>query len=363
MTAPRAYRLGPELTLVGPDASRRLPTIIAVRGRSCFILADRDGRRAAARPLAALGEELPDVRLVPFEGECTEAAIERIATESEPFDVLLAVGGGKVLDAAKAAAAAAGIPCVTLPTSAATCAAYTPLSILHEPGGAYVESRRLSQPVAAMILDPHLILTAPPRLLAAGIADAVARAFDTLLAARIAVPTSTAGLSLAVCSAYLETCLLPLGKQALGDNALGETTDAFVRVVEACVLGAGLAGETGARFFGRSFSHAVGYALSHIVDPARVLHGEAVGLGILVHCILDSQPPVTIERMLAYFEAWGLPKSLSAIGVRGIDEGTALRMAELALGYLDLERAVPFPVGAKDLLWALRRLEAIANAP
>jgi len=131
-------------------------------------------------------------------------------------------------------------------------------------------------------------------------------------------------------------------------------------VVEACILGAGLAGETGGRFFGRSFSHAVGYALSHIVDPDAVLHGEAVGLGVLVQSALDPDTPVSLEGMLDRYKRWGLPRSFSALGIFDLRGEKGIDLAGRALRYLDRERAVPFPVTEEELHRAMIRIEAIA---
>ena len=360
MTA-RVYRFAPNELRIGPGAADGLPEVVAELGGSPLVVADTGGRAVAGDVLGALAKQIPETQVDPFAGECTADAIGRLAEAARGRRVLVGVGGGKALDAAKAAAVAARVPCVTVPTSAATCAAYTPLSILHEASGSYVESRRLPRPVAACLIDVDRIVTAPPRLLAAGIVDALARAFDTILAARIGVPTATASFSLAVCREFVERTLLPLGARALADNTAGEPTDAFTRVVEASIVGAGLAGETGARFFGRSFSHAVAYALSDVVDPDDVLHGEAAGLGILVHAVLDPEPPVPLDALRDHFAAWGVPVSFAKIDVAGIDGPDGARLASRTLNYLDRERAVPFPVDASDLHRAMITVDTIGT--
>jgi len=354
----RTYLFAPVRSIIGRGSSLEIGDVVAPLAQRAFVLGGRQALRAADEAVSSLARRLDSVRVRPFTGECTEDAIAKAAGEARRADLFVGIGGGKAIDTAKAAAEVLGVPCVTLPTSAATCAAYTPLAILHAESGAYRESRRLSQPVEAMIIDFDLIMTAPPRLLSSGIVDALARGFDTLLASRNGVPTVSAGLSLAACRVLLDDVLFPLGEEAVSDNARGEVTDAYSRVVEACILGAGLAGETGARFFGRSFSHAVGYALSHVVDPTVVLHGEAVGLGILVQCALDPDAPVPLEEMLGWYGRWGVPGSFSAVGIRGIDGAEGGKLAERALGYLDLERAVPFPVDAESLHRAMLRIES-----
>ena len=345
-TGSRLYRLAPETVRIGQDASICLPDVVDSLGRRSLILGDEGGLDAAESVITSLRAAHPESSVEVCRGECTRDAVQASAARARAYDVVVGVGGGKALDTAKAAADAADRPCITLPTSAATCAAYTPLSILHEASGAYVESLQLRRPIAVCIVDLDLIASAPSRLLAAGIVDALARAFDTILAARIDIPTETAAMSLAVCRRYVHKCLLPRGDRALADNEAGTVTEAFAHVVDACILGAGLAGETGARFFGRGFSHAVAYALSHVVDPEGLLHGEAAGLGILVQCALDPSADVSLESMTAHFTSWGVPSRFREIGIPKIGGNIGRELGERTYEYLDLRRAIPFSVDA-----------------
>ena len=60
---------------------------------------------------------------------CREAALELAkAGAVEGVDVVLGCGGGVVIDFAKCLADLAGAPIVTMPTSSATCCAFTPIA-------------------------------------------------------------------------------------------------------------------------------------------------------------------------------------------------------------------------------------------
>jgi glycerol dehydrogenase len=349
--------LAPERYIVGSGAVDQLAKIIGDLGQRALVLADRMALSVSEKTIAELRSNLKDVYIEEFSGECTEAAIQRTAKMLSGFDVAVCLGGGKAIDTGKAAACTASLPYVTVPTSAATCAAYTPLSILHTDGGAYMESRRLSSPPAALVLDPLLTITAPPRLLSAGVVDAAARAFDTILAARISVPTIEASLSLAICRNYWKDVLLLEAEAALRHNKERNVSELYTRVVETCIVGAGLAGEIGARFFGRSFSHAIGYALGDIVDPGSVLHGEIVGLGILVQCALDPSLEISLTEMRELFGRWDAPTRFARLGVTDIRGSTGRTLAARAYSYLDLVRAVPFGITAEDLYQAMIRVE------
>jgi len=362
MTEFTHYILSPEVVLTGPGCRHAAAPVIEGLGRRAFVLGDAAGLVVAASLLDAFQERDIVAHQRTFHGECTEAAITDTARAARGFDLFIGVGGGKAIDTAKAAAVAASIPCVTVPTSPATCAAYTPLSILHDERGGYVESRRLPTTLAAMILDPELMIGAPGRLLSAGCVDALARSWDTLLAARSRVPSSMAALSISVCQRVWEETLCPLAAQAIEDGRRGDVTPAFTDVVEACIIGAGLAGQLGARFFGRSFSHALGYALAGFVDSAAVLHGEAVGLGILLQCALDEQSTVSLEDMVTYFRSLGAPARFADIGFKGLSGEDGRTLASATYDLLDLDAAVPFPVTVEDLYRGLLAVEAAAEA-
>jgi len=362
MTAPTRYILSPEAVWTGPGCRHAAPALIRELGRRAFVLGDAAGLAAAASLLDAFQEHDIVIQQQTSRGECTEAAIAAAAQAAQGSDLLIGVGGGKAIDTAKAAAVGASIPCVTVPTSPATCAAYTPLSILHDERGGYVKSRRLPTPLAAMILDPELMIGAPPRLLSAGCIDALARSWDTLLAARTGIPSSMAALSIAACHQVWEETLRPLAAQAIRDNVAGSVTPAFTRTVEACITGAGLAGQLGARFFGRSFSHALGYALAGFVDNAAVLHGEAVGLGILLQCALDVESAVSLADMVTYFRTLGTPVRFADVGFKGLRGENGRTLASSTYGLLDRDAAVPFPVTVEDLYRGLLTVETVAEA-
>ena len=90
-------------------------------------------------------------------------------------DVLVGVGGGRIIDLAKKTAFELNIPVVSIPTQAATCAAYSPISVLYTPEGKSDDYIHLDYEINAVIVDEQVMLTQPPRLLAAGILDAMAK--------------------------------------------------------------------------------------------------------------------------------------------------------------------------------------------
>ncbi|MEM1242867.1 MAG: iron-containing alcohol dehydrogenase, partial [Cyanobacteria bacterium P01_H01_bin.26] len=79
------------------------------------------------------------VAKVSYRTDCCESALTQLhqALQRHRADVIVGVGGGKALDAAKLLAHQAQLPIVTVPTSAATCAAWTALSNVYSERGAF----------------------------------------------------------------------------------------------------------------------------------------------------------------------------------------------------------------------------------
>lgn len=109
--------------------------------------------------------------------DCSETSLISLGNtvEGHQADFIIGVGGGKALDTAKLLAYQCHLPLVTIPTSGATCAAWTALSNIYSDEGAFQYDVPLNRCPDLLILDYGLILTAPRRTLIAGIGDAIAK--------------------------------------------------------------------------------------------------------------------------------------------------------------------------------------------
>lgn len=73
-------------------------------------------------------------------------------------DVIVGVGGGRIMDLVKATAFELGVPIVAIPTQAATCAAYSPLSVLYTPEGHSDKYIHFEYEVNAIIVVLEILL-------------------------------------------------------------------------------------------------------------------------------------------------------------------------------------------------------------
>ena len=175
------HSIAPAQVLRGPGAwDQALGPIAALAqrplllGRSAATAGLRQSRRA---DLDAAGL---DVSTAELRHDCCEADLTRLAAELELHrcDAVIAMGGGKVLDAGKLLAHRHGLSCITVPTSAATCAGWTALANVYTPEGAFLGDVALARCPDLLIFDHSLVRLAPPRTLASGIADAMAKWYE-----------------------------------------------------------------------------------------------------------------------------------------------------------------------------------------
>ena len=81
---------------------------------------------------------------------CRETALDLAQKGAvDGIDMVIGCGGGVVLDFSKCLADIAGVPLVTMPTSSATCCAFTPIAPCYTPEGRYISTSFFRREIAA----------------------------------------------------------------------------------------------------------------------------------------------------------------------------------------------------------------------
>ncbi len=330
--------LTPEVYDRSPGVLDGIAAHVAALGRRAFVLG---GETALARAMPAIAASLgaagiPHETRV-FRGQPTAALIESVGAEVAALDaaVVIGVGGGKALDAAKGIAVRAGRPIVTVPTVAATCAAWAALSVIYTAEGIQDEVRWLPYGPARVLVDPDILAAAPKRLLAAGIADTVVKWWETT--PNLVDRTDPLALRLqAVVSRFtLETIDRAL-EETDGGRTIDENPVARADLIDAVVGLAGLCGSAKGEVFWGGVSHPFYAAATRIPDTRRNLHGEIVGFGHLVQWAFEGRPEAEIAAYVEKFRRLDLPVTLAGIGI--VDDVEA-KIAAIA------EDVVPWLVG------------------
>ncbi len=336
--------VGPGRYVQAPGAIGDLGRLVRPFGERALLVIDsvvaaRVGARVA-EICAGAGVTLLEAR---YDGLPTVAGAADLAERARAAEVILAVGGGRVIDTAKVAALTAKRRLVAVATSSATCAAASGLAVLYEADGRHRESRRIPAPELCVV-DPVLVAGAPVRLLAAGMGDALAKQVEGRAAAHPEGTTLATRMALALCEEVADT-ILSLGVEAARDVQAGRCTEAVGEVVRASVLGAAVIGGLGGKRVRSAGGHALYYAVTNLlaehprpdaraqVDgaPARALHGELVGFGLLFQSCLLGQPAGEIGRLAGFLARIRLPIDFDALGLGGLDARARSRLAALVL--------------------------------
>ncbi len=315
-------------------------------------------QRVRPRLQDALEEQgVTSLKWIRYGSDCSEPALAALRAQAHRHQTsgIIGIGGGKALDTAKLLAHQLQVPVTTIPTSAATCAAWTALSnIYSDDAGSFLYDVPLGQAPANLILDYDLLLTAPPRTLRAGIGDALAKWYEASV-------SSGASEDALVISALqharvLRDLLFQHAREAL--DAPGST--AWYQVVDACICLAGVVGGLGGAQCRTVAAHAVHNGLTHLLNHQTSLHGEKVAFGILVQQRLEeilqgNQLAATARKqLLDFYREIDLPITLADLRLSRIESADLMTIARVACAPQSDIHHLPFSVMPEALVVALQ---------
>jgi alcohol dehydrogenase class IV len=236
--------------IFGLGTFAKLPEIIKDYGSQALIITGGESLKKSGRwtPLTMqLNREGIQFRALSVRGEPTAQAIDAIASEyrKKPVDVVVAIGGGSVIDCGKAVSAmlagdglvkdyleavgtkkpsGAKIPFVAVPTTAGTGSEVTTNAVLADRKEGYKKSLRHDayMPDVALV-DPLLTLTLPPPLTIACGLDAVSQLIESYTSTKA---DETTDLPVIQALDYAAKSLKPLGLGQGNDPTLREQMSA-----------------------------------------------------------------------------------------------------------------------------------------
>lgn len=349
--------VAPKQVMRGFGILAQVGDILARFGRNSLIIGgDSSLEVTLARLKPALTAQEIVTHPVSYRPDCSEASLARLmaAVEKHQADFIIGTGGGKSLDMAKLVAHRCNLPVVTIPSSAATCAAWTALSNIYSDRGAFLYDVPLDGGCPdLLILDYELIATAPKRTLVAGIGDAIAKWYEASVSSGHSEQTL---LVAAVQQARVLRDIL-LQKSAAALEQPG--SEVWREVVDATVLLAGAIGGLGGAQCRTVGAHAVHNGLTHVDPEHHTLHGEKVAYGILVQLRLEemvqnNQLAATArQQLLKFYGEIGLPATLDELGLENITLKDLKGAAEISCGPNSDIHRLPFPVVPDQLLAAM----------
>jgi glycerol dehydrogenase len=334
--------LGEETARLGKSA------LVIVSATVAKNLGDRIAREMAGHAEAVIER---------FGGECCDDEINRLAALAPSAEVIVGIGGGKVLDTAKAVAHRCGLPVVIVPSLASTDAPCSALSVIYTPAGVFTRYLLLPRNPDVVLVDTAVVAAAPVRFLVSGMGDALSTWFEAE-SCRIARADNMTGrpgpmTAYALARLCFDT-LIEYGEAALSAAKAGSVTPALDKVVEANTLLSGLGFESG----GLGACHAIHNGLTALPATHAFWHGEKVTIGVLAALFLSDQPPAMVDLVYDFCEAVGLPTTLAAIGLAGVSDADLMRVAEAACAPGETIHNEPHEISPQTVFWALKTADA-----
>jgi len=282
----------PRTVIFGPGALEKTPEVIPPSGRVLIITGKSSTRKYAERVAELLKQN------------CEIISYDQVELEKPGFDLVIGIGGGRPLDMAKVYSYIHKKPFVAIPTSASHDGIASPYVSFSLTQRFSKYGKIFSSPVA-IIADTSIILSAPSRLLKAGIGDLLGKIIavrDWQLAHRLK------GEEYSEYAAHLSltSYKIAVGNAQKIKNFIREED---VRVLVKALIGCGVAmGIAGSSRPCSGSEHLFAHAIEARVEKEdEVVHGELVALGTIIMAYLHGINWKRIKRIAGII---GLPTSL-----------------------------------------------------
>tara|TARA_B100000945_G_scaffold264752_1_gene223922 strand:+ start:14 stop:1126 length:1113 start_codon:yes stop_codon:yes gene_type:complete len=303
------------------------------------------------------------VKAISFEldHDCCELDIQNAYhfSKTNNCDGIIAAGGGKVLDAGKLIADLLRINCITVPLSASTCAGWTALSNIYTPDGKFVKDVILKRCPNLLIFDHSIVRAAPPRTLASGIADAIAKWYESALTSG---ESEDGFVQQAVQMArVLRDQLFLNGCKAFKDPQ----SSSWKIVAEGCALTAGIIGGLGGAKCRTAAAHPIHNGLTQLKYKNKPLHGELVGFGLLVQLHLEEKnsnsqlPKQAKSQLINFLSQLNLPVSIDSLSLRNTNSNELLKACQFTCRKDSDIHQLPFPINEKEILYAIQSYKSM----
>jgi len=298
-----------------------------------------------------------------FGGECSAEEILKIQSSAAgaSCNVIIGAGGGKVIDAARAAAAALNIAFVSTPTLASSDAPCSALSVIYNLDGSVSEYRIHRRNPDLVLVDTSIIANAPERLIVAGMGDALATWFEARTCAAGKVKNMRGGASTRSALALAELCyktLLTDGIPAIQSIRQKKPNDSLERLIEANTLLSGLGFESS----GLAAAHAVHNGLTVMPQTHEYYHGEKVAFGVITQLVLEGAPKYEMTEVLQFARNVGLPTNLRGLGIFNPTARDLLAIGERTCAPGETIHNEPFAVEPSMIADAIAMADSIGSA-
>jgi glycerol dehydrogenase len=251
-----------------------------------------------------------------FSGLCTRDASDRLSEKAKAFkpDIVAGVGGGSVIDTAKAVSHEQAASLAIIPTVASNDAPCSALVVQYKKDHTLDRFLLLKRNPDIVLVDSTVIAEAPARFFVAGMGDALATWFEAFTCTKSSAKTTAGGLATSTALSLARLCfdtLMEYGVMAKLAVERQTVTPAVEKVIEANILLSGIGFESG----GLSSAHGIHEGLAALEETRGMMHGELVAFGTLCLLVLENYPTAEINAVFDFCKSVGLPTTLGQLGI------------------------------------------------
>ncbi len=351
--------ISPSKYVQGIGEIKKLGIYVEALGKNALALISESGYKRNGKEIEASFTDSV-IAFDYFNGECSMNEIERLkkVVAEKGSDVIIGIGGGKILDTAKAVAYYCNLPVVIVPTIASTDAPCSALSVIYTDDGVFEKYLFLPANPNLVLMDTDVIAKSPARLTVSGMGDALATYFEARATAASGSTTCAGGTVTGAALALAELCYNTLiengidAKLALERNVC---TPAVNKVIEANTLLSGIGFESG----GLAGAHAIHNGFTVLPECHHIYHGEKVAFGTITQLVMENAEE--LEEVILFCIEAGLPVTLKELGIEEATPEKIRAVAEAAASDTETIHNMPFEVTVDSVYAAIMAADALGN--
>ena len=330
--------ISPSKYVQGAGEMKKLGTYASKYGKKALVLITESGYKRIGETVSGsfAGTDV-DAVYEYFNRECCKTEINRLVEimNQTGCDMVIGIGGGKILDTAKAVAYYKEVPVLICPTIASTDAPCSALAVIYTDDGVFEEYLFFPSNPNLVLMDTEIIAKSPVRL--------------TISCAG----GQTTSAAIALAKLCFDT-LMEEGVKAKLALEAGACTPAVEKIIEANTLLSGIGFESA----GLAGAHAIHNGLTVLEECHHMYHGEKVAFGTITQLVLENISAGELEDIIDWCIELGLPVTLKELGVTEVTDEKIMAVATAACAENDTLHNMPFAVTPETVAAAIKAADA-----
>lgn len=296
-----------------------------------------------------------------FKGEVSQSNIDLIKEKAIEMkaDLIIGVGGGKAIDAAKAAAEDLRLTSIAIPTIAATCAAGSAFAVIYTEDGQFERDYFMTQNPSLVMVDPQIIAEAPVEYLKSGILDSLAKWYE---GKAVESGIDNPSLETVVAMKLAEILYNKMREKAITaveqceNNELGNE---LKEIIDLNIYLTTIIQSLGQNTSRGAAAHGIHNGMTSIEESHELLHGLKVGYGIIVQLYLEEKPEKYINDVIGFFDELGLKPSFKGLGLPFTEENLKKIASKSVNDTVMLK--MPIKITEEMIVKAMKKVEKEVN--